>query len=158
MNHLRYILCDECHESVQVQDITLHQASHHNTTLQTKFDIMSEAKTTLNPSSSTSQEFPKLSHDKEEVSMKIKRAVRLTPETYHDILMGGSLSSLNPNKHHTKKVLSSKEFPSLPKAPSARRDNLTNAAAFTSDELPSSSSKDRSNLKKKDKKVLLRFG
>jgi len=160
MNRLRYIMCSECHKSVQMQDMSLHQASYHAIT---NVDKGTETEMTTLPS--TLQKFPELCRDTNNSMKKNKKPIQ-SIETYHNIVTGlPPTSSLNNHKTHlsnenSKKEPSQSDFPSLPKAPSWREDLVTTLKSFSKQEesLLSSSKDSSSMLKKKEKKVLFRYG
>ena len=159
LNRLQYTICPSCGENVQLQDMELHYASNH---LQSDKKHIPDVDST---EVQILQQFPELHLDTDDMG-KSKELSKFKPlahrlETYNERLTGIPATSRNPKKVHPSTVRSDRtlfqhEFPSLPKT-LVEQDSFGKASMHSASD-QASSSKNLSGSKKKDKKLLFRFG
>jgi hypothetical protein len=160
LNRLQCTACPHCGENVQLQDIELHYVSNHlHADKKDMPDVDSADFRML-------QQFPELHLDTDDLdkNKEFSKAKPLTHrlETYNERLTGIPTTSLNPKKAvhpsivESDRTLFRREFPSLPKT-HVEQDSLGKSLVHSASD-QASSSKSLSGSKKKDKKVLFRFG
>jgi hypothetical protein len=160
--------CPECQETVQTREMESHWASRHPNAIPRNED--SERTNEVN--SWFLQQFPQLNLDSSTTdnlagSSKTGKSSVPRPEAYNEKLTGrvaNSLTSKRPagpsdriaERGDASSIL---EFPTLPKpASTVERNDARESVLRTSDDRQSSSRNASNSSKRKDKKVLLRFG
>lgn len=147
-----------------MQDMDLHKASH---------PLKSNTNRNHNDESANSralQDFPKLRLDADNLETndggsKSSSSTTHRLETYHEKLTGIPVTSMAFQKaylssgNNQKPIISQQDFPYLPKSShSGQKFHRESSTSSSKDHNSASLSKEVSNSKKKDKKVLFRFG